>query len=146
MVGIPPLHRLALLVVARPKWYLDLDHDWSDFDLERWSYAEYQYEPDPLGGAADFLTPPAEMLEDPAGDCEDYAMVAASYLYAETDHDLSIVWLYRWPPRIRGPSAHLIAYDATEQIVYSNGRVLHLSLSEYEEERPYVGHIERPLR
>lgn len=105
------------LTLAFPKRYIDTEYPWEQFSLKSWNY---DWREDPWGGLWDTLKPPAETVQDGRGDCEDYAFVVLSALYAESDSvDMGlIVCGKKW----RGPS-HVAAYGIGH--VYSSGDVFY---------------------
>lgn len=109
------LRRLTIHAFLRPRAFLEKDFKWDDFDIERWSEREYEWEQDPWFGLRDTVSMPSDVIRSGRGDCDDYAFVAASYLDATTDHDIKIV------VQTDGRVWHMVCYDATEERVYSSG-------------------------
>ena len=69
---------------------------------------------DPLKGLLDIASDPWTVVEREAGDCVDFARLAAAWLWTSTDRPIAIytVWTLRWPP------GHAIVYDGER--IYSN--------------------------
>ena len=89
--GYPGLHRVALGAFAnRIRWRRD-----------------------PFSGLLDIASNPWTVIEREAGDCVDFARLAATWLWTTTDRPIAIytVWTPRWPP------GHAIVYDGDR--VYS---------------------------
>lgn len=118
------LTRPSLLVFARAARYLDTEYDWDSFDLRRWSDEEYTWRQDPWNGMRDFVQPPRETIRTGEGDCDDYALVAASWA-AATDRDglgMAVCG--------RGPGLHhMLAFD--DEHTYSSGDVEAQTPGEY---------------
>lgn len=127
--------------VLRPQRYLETDRDWSDFDFDVWSYKTYDWEQDDWNGLKDTVQTVTLTIETGAGDCDDYALVAASYLKSETNHDCEIVALYSKFFR-RG---HLIVYDISDETVYSSGSIFDKTLDEYVARSAYHWTINRKI-
>lgn len=126
------LRRWTPLIIIAPGRYLSADPFWEAFDLEDWSADTYEWTADPWNGFLDLAKRPAETVSAGRGDCEDYALVAASWAIA-TGHEgvgLGFCWQvpYPWP-------THAIAFDAER--VYSSGEVFEGSVGEWLEEEPY---------
>lgn len=123
-----PLHRLTPLVFLWPHPYLD-PHAVRDLDFEAWSQG-FEWQQDDWNGLRDIAQPVADTIESMAGDCEDYALVAASWA-ATHDHDrVGLACCFEGlRPR------HVIAYDAER--TYSNGTITQEGVDEFQERSIY---------
>ena len=124
-----------------PSRYVDRQRDWSDFDFERWAEESYDWVSDPWNGYLDFARRPGETIAGERGDCEDFALVAASWAIATGRNGVGLAFCwevpYPWP-------RHVIAYD--EEFVYSSGDVERTSVSEWVEESKYAFALRRRVR
>jgi len=128
-------------VFLSPWRYVSVERDWSTFDLEAWSDQDYEWTGDPWNGLRDFASPPAEIVDAGKGDCEDYALVAASWAIARGREDVGLGFCWEWPsPWAR----HVIAYDETR--VYSSGQITRESVEEWLAGSRYAYCLRRPLR
>lgn len=126
-----------------PRRYIDTDYPWENFDLEEWS-KDFEWELDPWDGVYDHAQYPAETVEKGSGDCVDYAAVAASYLYATTDHELTLC--YHAGRKGRSVQAHMTIFDETAGTLYSSGRIREMTPDEYNEGRVYSRLFTRKIR
>lgn len=104
-------------VFAYPKPYLSDDDRVTELDLERWSSDLYTWEQDGWNGYKDFASDPVETVTSRAGDCEDYALVAASWAHSR-DKDVTLALCF-----IDGnplPQHMIAAFDGN---VYSSGTI-----------------------
>jgi hypothetical protein len=135
------LDRWTPLAVLWPERYVSRDLDlWSAFDIEEWSRRGYDWVEDDWNGLLDFAKRPHETLADGAGDCEDYALVAASWALANDRHGVGVAVCWEWPypwPR------HAVAYD--DERVYSSGHITRESVEAYAERDGYLFCLRRPL-
>lgn len=127
-----------LLYVA-PHRVLTPDRDWERFHLRGFSHT-FTWEQDPLGGFLDTVQPVAETIDRETGDCEDYAVLAASYLLSETDADVRLAFLWKGLAPTKG---HTVV--ATDDTVYSSGAIYDKTLAEYEAASPYTRSVVRRL-
>ncbi|MFC6990094.1 hypothetical protein ACFQJD_17815 [Haloplanus sp. GCM10025708] len=122
--------RFSLLVFFLTRRYLDTAYDWDRFDIEEWSRNRYEWTQDPWNGLNDFVQEPATTIETGTGDCDDYALVAASWATAVGRDGVGLGLCGRGP-RIR----HMIAFDADRSYssgdIYSTGPGAYLDRSEY---------------
>ena len=136
------LDRWTPFAVLWPDRYVSDDRDlWSAFDIEEWSRRGYDWVEDDWNGILDFAKRPNETLADGEGDCEDYALVAASWALANDRPGVGLAVCWEWPypwPR------HAIAYD--DERVYSSGHVTEESVDEFNEREGYRFALRRPLR
>lgn len=135
------LRQWTPLTFLAPGRYVDRDVDWQHFDLEEWSRATYEWTEDPWNGFRDFARPPATTLAEGHGDCEDYALVAASWALGTGREGVGIAFCWAWPypwPR------HVIAFDADR--VYSSGDVVRASVDEWVRDSRYDYALERRIR
>jgi len=106
--------------------------DWQEKEsLVSWSINTYDWRQDDWNGMKDTVQRPQKTWESGAGDCDDYALVVASYLANTTDNTLHVCALYTIG------SGHMVIYDETEERVYSSGVVLSQTLSEYKSKSKY---------
>lgn len=135
------LRRWTPLTFLLPSRYLDRDRDWEAFDLVAWSRDEYRWQQDRWNGLLDIARTPAETLDRRRGDCEDYALVAASWAVGNGREGvgLGLCWeLSRpWP-------THVIAFD--EEFVYSSGEIWKTSVEQWRQESPYALVLRRRVR
>lgn len=134
--------RWTPFAVLWPERYVSGDVDlWAAFDLEEWSRRGYEWVEDDWNGFLDFARRPHETLAAGRGDCEDYALVAASWALANGRPGVGLAVCWEWPypwPR------HAIAYD--DERVYSSGRITEESVDEYIERDGYQFCLRRPVR
>lgn len=96
-----------------------------------WS-KDFTYKSDPGAPYGNLIKPVEHTYEDKTGDCEDYALVMASWGIAEGSEDMKLAWL--WAEGDIAPS-HVVATDGDH--VYSSGVILHMNISEYAESHGY---------
>lgn len=136
------LGRWTPFAVLRPERYVSDDEAlWSALDIEAWSRRSYEWDEDDWNGFIDVAKRPHETLADGTGDCEDYALVAASWALANDRPGVGLAVCWEWPypwPR------HAIAYD--DERVYSSGQVTEESVDEYAERDGYRFVLRRPVR
>lgn len=124
----PP--RLTAIFLRYPGRYVDPDAAGS-LDVLRWS-DEFDWEQDAWKGFRDTVDPVEDVIETATGDCDDYAVVVASWAVA-ADRDPSLV-VCKTPGGFL-PS-HVAVWDGER--VYSSGNVHHdTDPDEYLEESPY---------
>jgi hypothetical protein len=124
-----------------PNRYVDHDPFWSEFDIEQWSQSTYEWTEDPWNGFRDFAKRPATTVSQGTGDCEDYALVAASWMVAQEREGAGIAFC--WEPPYPWPR-HAIAYD--DERVYSSGTISNESVEEWVEDSRYAFAIRRRIR
>lgn len=129
------------LTFCFPKRYVDAGSFWRTFDIETWSREFYDWTQDDWHGLKDFARPPRETVDSGRGDCEDYALVAASWAVANERPDVGLAFCIDetvpWP-------SHVVAYDA--QRVYSSGVIHERSLESYLADSAYVRALRRRVR
>ncbi|MEF8842934.1 MAG: hypothetical protein V5A62_15130 [Haloarculaceae archaeon] len=134
--------RWTPFAVLWPERYVSDDEAlWSELDIEEWSRRSYEWVEDDWNGFVDFAKRPHETLADGTGDCEDYALVAASWALANDRPGVGLAVCWEWPypwPR------HAIAYD--DERVYSSGHVTGESVEEFNEREGYRFALRRPVR
>ena len=134
------VRRWTPFVFAAPDRYVSRDDFWTEFDLAEWSSSAYDWTGDPWHGYRDFAQTPLELLATGCGDCEDYALLAASWALAQGRENVGLgfcwLWPYPWP-------RHVIAYD--DEYVYSSGRITRESVDEWLADSSYVYCLERPI-
>lgn len=127
------------LVFVYPKRYIDASETIRRLNFERWS-KEFVWEQDEWGGWLDVAQKPQETLHAVRGDCEDYALVAASWAYARR-RGASIAFCF---PKGSPIPRHVVAADNSR--VYSNGNIYEdTSLDEYIQQSDYEWYINRKI-
>lgn len=134
------LKRWTPLTFVAPEWYVDSASFWSDFDFKQWSRTSYEWREDPWNGLRDFARRPQETVTTGAGDCEDYALVAASWAIAQ-GHD-GVGLAFCWEPPYPWPR-HAIAFD--EERVYSSGTISKKSVDQWVEDSKYAFFVSRRI-
>lgn len=134
------LPRWTPLVFAAPDRFVEVDDTWAAFPFERWSRRAYEWTSDGWNGFRDVARHPVETTALNRGDCEDYALVAASWARSAGRADVGLgfcwEWPYPWP-------THVVAYD--DERVYSSGDVTRQSVAEWVRESTYRYCLKRPL-
>lgn len=134
------LGRWTPLTFLMPQRYIDTSDLWEKFDIEEWSSSVYEWKNDPWNGYRDFAKRPAETVSDGEGDCEDYALVAASWALSQGHQGvgLGFCWKrpYPWP-------RHAIAFD--NDYVYSSGKICQESVGKYIDRSQYDYCLRRRL-
>ena len=128
------------LTFIAPSKYVDEDQFWAEFDLKAWASRRYYWEQDPWNGIRDFAKRPKETVRDEEGDCEDFALVAASWALANGRKDVGLAFCWEWPypwPR------HVIAYDTDR--VYSSGHISEQTVDEWVAESKYAFSLSRQI-
>lgn len=123
-----PLQIPSKCFVIYPQWFIESNFDWGRVDLESFLLDEWEYEPDPLWGLIDVVQRPSDSLENPTGDCTDFARFALTWLYNETDRPLSLYLCFTF----RNPPGHLIVYDG-ERTYSTAGGIEEETPAEYKE-------------
>jgi len=131
--------RWTPLVLISPRWGIDTDHDWHSVDLHEWA-DRYQWEQDGFNGLLDLAADPVETYRTERGDCEDFALVCASWLEAHNKPwGLAGMWSTDIvPEQARG---HVVAFD-TER-VYSSGEIVAETVAETVDRLGYDVHLTR---
>lgn len=130
--------RWTPLTFIAPGRYVDRDPSWAAFDLEGWAEGTYDWIEDPWNGFLDFARRPRRTVSEGAGDCEDFALVAASWSIARGRDGVGLAFC--WRPPYPWPT-HVIAFD--DQFVYSSGDVDRTSVDEWIEDSDYVFALRR---
>ena len=134
------IRRWTPFTFLAPSRYVAPGEFWSDFDLESWSRERYDWSEDAWNGFLDFAKRPRDTIDDEAGDCEDYALVAASWAIAQGREDVGLAFCWETPyPWAR----HVIAFDAEH--VYSSGTITTESVDEWVEDSQYVFSVRRRI-
>lgn len=124
-----------------PSRYVDTGESVASLDLESWSRAEYDWVSDAWNGFRDFAKPPSKTLDDEEGDCEDYALVAASWALANDRPGVGLAFCIEkpkvWP-------THVIAFD--DERVYSSGNISAESVESWLEGSDYDYALRRRIR
>lgn len=137
---LPFLPNWAPLLYAAPNRYIDTDYDWPDFDLEHWSTETFTWESDGWMGLRDTVQPPTQTIETGCGDCDDYALVALSYLaYWDVSCNLAFLYNVGWPP-----GGHVIAYTQTK--TYSSGVIRRERAQDFKARSDYNVMLTRSVR
>lgn len=129
--------RVTALVFLYPRPYLDVDAA-GQIDIESWSTA-YEWRRDAWKGFRDIAQPVTETIETEAGDCEDYALTAASWARANDRDGIGLAVCFDGVI-----PAHVIAFD-TER-TYSSGDITEESVSAYIERSEYGRALRRRIR
>lgn len=120
------LHRWTPFTFLFPNRYVESDAYWADFTFQEWAREQYEWNQDSWNGFRDFATPPAETVRQDRGDCEDFALVAASWAVSNNRSDVGLGMCWESP---RPWPTHVIAYDS--EFVYSSGNIHHMSVDEW---------------
>lgn len=123
-----------------PGRYVDRRGTWTEFDIEEWSDTEYEWTQDRWNGLLDFARRPEETVARGRGDCEDYALVAASWAVVNGREGVGLAFC--WKPPHPWPT-HAIAFD--ESRVYSSGRVTEQSVDEWLADSEYSFALRRSV-
>jgi hypothetical protein len=130
------LHRLTFLVFAFPNYYVDNDPEfWGDINIIDWSF-EFDWEKDDWNGMKDIATKPRTTFSSKAGDCEDYALVAASWCVSNNRSGVGLGFCF---DRFR--AEHVIAFD--DERIYSSGVIRDETPEEYIRDSDYDRVIRR---
>lgn len=120
--------RFSVFSWLNPARYIERGEKWANFDLYGWSAEDYEWVSDGPSVFADRASPPGETVASGRGDCDDYALVAASWAASvgESGVGLAICGHTRFGvPRL----THMVAVD--DRRVYSSGHIYETSLEEY---------------
>jgi hypothetical protein len=122
--------RFSLVVFFLTHRYLDTEYDWAAFDIEAWSRTSYQWREDAWRGLHDVVQKPETTVATGRGDCDDYALVAASWATAVGRDDVGVALCGRGPRIL-----HMVAFDADRTYssgdIYDTGPGAYLDRSEY---------------
>ena len=134
------LRRWTPLIMARPHRYVSEDAFWNGFDLFEWAETGYEWTQDPWNGLRDFARRPQRTVSEGRGDCEDFALVAASWAVAQGRRGVGLGFCFSWP---RPWPVHAIAYD--DERIYSSGYISEVSVDEWLTNSKYDYCLRRPL-
>lgn len=123
-------------VALAPHRYVKNSDQFATLDLESWS-DEYTWEQDEWNGLLDFATPPEKTVASKYGDCEDYALVAASHLYSNNT-EVSLAFVFS-----SSALAHVVAH--TDETIYSSGTIINATMDEYIEQSKYDWYVSRKV-
>jgi hypothetical protein len=132
------LRRWTPLTFLFPRRYVARDRSWAEFDLETWSRTEYEWREDAWNGFRDFARRPADTVSQGEGDCEDYALVAASWAASRGRDDVGLAFCWEstrpWP-------THVVAFD--DRRVYSSGHIHVAEVDEWVDDSRYAFALKR---
>jgi hypothetical protein len=126
-------------VVVAPRRYVGRGTAWGAFDFETWT-DRYEWREDEWNGWFDIAQSPEQTRTTETGDCEDYALVAASWALVRGRTPVGLaVCFTSWVPVPR----HAIAYDRDR--VYSSGEVREENVDDYLARTEYTWALRRRL-
>lgn len=127
------------LLLVKPRSFVTENEYWRYFDIEEWSEEDYEYVEDPYGGIGDYAKEPYKTEVD-GGDCEDYAVLVASWALSNgLDAELALCFKW-WSPV---PKHAVCRADSN---VYSTGDIYSdVTINEYIEESEYDWYLSRTL-
>lgn len=132
--------RWTLLTFLFPGRYVERGPFWPTFDLEEWSRSVYTWNEDPWNGFRDFAGRPSDTVSRGEGDCEDYALVAASWALARGHDGVGIAFCWEssrpWP-------THVVAFD--DERVYSSGDITRGTVDEWVADSKYTFALRRRI-
>jgi hypothetical protein len=131
--------RWTPLVFAAPRRYVGRGDHWATFDFEAWT-GRYEWSEDEWNGWLDWARRPDDTVTAETGDCEDYALVAASWALARGRTPVGLGFCF--PPRSVIPR-HVVAYDRDR--VYSSGEVTAETVDDYLDRSEYARVFRRRL-
>ena len=120
------LRRFSAFLYPFPRVYVDPEAT-TDLDFEEWSN-DFTWRQDDWNGLKDFAQPVRETISSERGDCEDYALVAASSLIERGYNNVQIGFCFNTWHGLPYPR-HVVAYHANT--VYSSGSIYNKTKSEY---------------
>jgi hypothetical protein len=136
-----PITDWGPFLFLRPEEYVDPEAI-GELDMVTWSDDYYDYKRDRGWWIfGDWIQEPKETILRGKGDCEDYAIVAASWNLRE-GKDVWFGWMWEgvWPPY----PTHVIAF--TDRSVFSSGRIFwDTDVSEYIEMTKYTHYVSRKV-
>lgn len=131
--------RWTPLVIAAPRRYLGRGRTWESFDFESWT-ERYEWREDAWNGWFDIARRPDDTVAAETGDCEDYALVAASWALARGRTPVGLGFCFvSWLPVPR----HAVAYDRDR--VYSSGEVREETVDDFLDRTEYTWALRRRL-
>ena len=105
---------------------------WQTFDIHSWSRNEYEYTTDGWTGYKDFAKDPRRTVHENRGDCEDFALVAASWALSNGRGPVKIGFCWeKWKPH----PTHVVCHDG--ELLFSSGRILPSGRAEYRDRSSY---------
>lgn len=135
------LRRWTPFVMLRPGWYVSRDGFWEGFDLFEWAASVYEWTEDRWNGFLDVARHPERTVSEGRGDCEDFALVAASWALARGNDGVGLGFCFEWP---RPWPTHAIAYDDAR--IYSSGYISEVAVGEWLDNSKYDYCLRRPIR
>lgn len=132
------VRRWTPLTFLFPRRYVETGPIWAEFDLRTWAREEFHWTQDPWNGLRDFAKRPAETVEAGRGDCEDFALVAASWAVAHGRARVGIAFCWETP---RPWPTHVIAFD--DDAVYSSGRISETTVASWVDDSRYDFAVKR---
>lgn len=128
------------LLYVWPRRYIDNSHTVRRLNFDRWSKG-FEWEQDGWNGLKDVAERPQVTISMQSGDCEDYALVAASWAYARQRHPVKLAFCF---PEGSPIPRHVVAADKYR--VYSSGEIYEdTSVEEYVEQSKYGWCLERKI-
>lgn len=135
------LSRWTPFTFVYPWRYVETNEQLETLDLESWSRTDYDWVADDWNGLRDFATRPQKTVSTGRGDCEDYALVAASWALANDRPGVGLGFCIEkpkvWP-------THVVAYDRDR--VYSSGTITEQSVDSWLEGTKYDFALRRRIR
>jgi hypothetical protein len=131
--------RWTPFVFTWPRRYVGRGDRWATFDFDGWS-TTYEWSEDEWNGWLDVARRPDDTITERTGDCEDYALVAASWALAQGRTPVGLGFCF--PSRAPVPR-HVVAYDRDR--VYSSGEIREESLDDYLDRTEYTWALRRRL-
>lgn len=128
------------LVFLTPHRFIERGEWLEQIDIEFWS-DEFKWRPDEGWWIfGDWAQAPSKTLTTDRGDCEDYALVVASWALETGRDDVQLHWCWEglWPPY----PTHVIVSDSER--VYSSGTIYD-SLDEFYHETRWTHCVTRSL-
>lgn len=129
---VKKLDRWTPLTFVFPEKYVEDDLFWQTFDIVSWSRNEFSWMQDGWNGYRDFAKEPRQTVHDRYGDCEDYALVAASWALSNNREPVTLGFCWeKWKPH----PTHVVCHDGEQ--LFSSGRVLPSTREAYRERSKY---------
>lgn len=129
--------RWTPFIFLYPKAFISGSWEIRRLNLKTWSEEDYEYQSDLK--YRDFAKPPERTIEQGSGDCEDYALVAASWAYTRK-RPVTIAFV----GKSKELPSHVVAYDGEN--VYSSGEIIRGDIEEFIEESEFDYSIKRKIR
>lgn len=108
------LTRHTLRLLAQPGYFIE--DGWGDLNIHAWREG-FTWRRDPLKGALDHVSPIETTVETQRGDCDDFAVVAASWLHAQDRPVYLGISTQRFIPR------HVFVVDGDGRVYEGTGRL-----------------------